>query len=170
MANDLRIREIDRESEAEIEIVAQRMRATLIEVEGEEIGMDLYTLAWLRQRVRWHLDHHMATAQVLLALDGQGEIIGHTIVRRESEAEGDTFGLFSTTYVVQHARRVGVGAALLDAGEHWMQSLALATSVTWTSATNGPLIRLYTRRGYRQTATHIHERTGTLMIKLERRL
>ena len=165
-----RIRPLDPGVEAEVEWVAQGMRATLIEVEGEAVGTALYDLDWLRDRVRQHLDGRMAAAQVLLAEDAQGQILGHTIVRRETHEDGEVHGLVSTTYVTPSARRQGLADALLAAGEQWMQSQHLPRSATWTSATNTALIRLYAKHGYAQTAQHDHVTTGTPMVRLERTL
>ena len=169
-SNDLHIRAIDPHSMAEIDLVAQRMRATLIEVEGEETGTALYSMDCLRERVLWHLNADLVQAQVLLAVNSQGDILGHTIVRREFEEDGSAYGLVSTTFVVPDARRSGVAEALLLAGEEWMRALGLGSSATWTSGSNHKLIRLYEKHGYCQTATHVHEITATRMVKLEKRL
>jgi len=168
--NDFHIRAIDPNSVAEIDLVAQRMRATLIEVEGEETGTAVYSMDWLRERVRWHLDSSQVKAQVFLAANAQGDILGHTIVRQEFEENGNSYGLVSTTFVAPDARRSGVADKLLQAGEDWMRSLGLGSCATWTSSTNLKLIRMYVKHGYRQTATHVHETTGTLMVRLERTL
>jgi len=164
------IRAINPLSVAEIDLVAERMRATLVEVEGEETGTDLYSMDWLRERVRWHLDSAQVAALVLLAENNTGVILGHTIVRREFEQDGREYGLISTTYVMPESRRLGVAEALLRASEEWMRNLGLGNSATWTSSTNLKLIRMYEKHGYRQTATHVHETTGTIMVKLERDL
>lgn len=162
------IRAINPHASEEINLVAERMRATLIEVEGEETGTALYSMDWLRERVRWHLDSQQVIAQVFLAVNDIEDILGHTIVRREFEEDGSTYGLVSTTYVTPGARRSGVAEALLQTRENWMEELGLESSATWTSSTNHKLIRLYEKHGYRQTATHVHETTGTLMVKLEK--
>jgi uncharacterized protein YqiB (DUF1249 family) len=60
MTNAFHLREIDPTSEAEIDLVARRMQATLVEVEREEMGLSLRSVPWLRDRVRWHLDTLMA--------------------------------------------------------------------------------------------------------------
>lgn len=164
----MQIREIDANSDDEIALVAQRMRDTLIEVEGQETGVALYTLEWLRDRVRWHLDPANSLAIVLLAVDAGDRIIGHTIVRRETGEDGKNFGLVSTTYVIPGARRSGVAQQLLTAGEQWMRQHAIPLAATWTSSTNTRLIGLYARNGYRQAAQHVHEVTGTLMVRLEK--
>lgn len=168
--NEIRIRPIDPNSEDEIDRAAQWMRATLIEVEGEETGITLYSLDWLRQRVRWHLDPACSLAAVLLAEETDGSIVGHSIVRRETDETGGRFGLISTTYVVPSARRRRIGERLLWRGEEWFQSQSLQRSATWTSANNTKLINLYEKNGYQQTATHIHETTGSVMVKLEKSL
>ncbi|MCA0175581.1 MAG: GNAT family N-acetyltransferase [Proteobacteria bacterium] len=160
------IRPLDPASAAEIDLVAQRMRATLIEVEGEAVGEALYTLDWLRERVRQHL---VPDAAVWL-LEVDGAIAGHTIVRRETDGAGHAFGLISTTYVLPAVRRQGHAAALLAAGEAWMQTQDLARSATWTSVTNTALIALYTAQGYREAERGTHPQTGTTMVRLARAL
>ena len=89
--NEIRIRPIDPNSEDEIDRAAQWMRATLIEVEGEETGITLYSLDWLRQRVRWHLDPACSLAAVLLAEETDGSIVGHSIVFGTGRTERRTF-------------------------------------------------------------------------------
>jgi hypothetical protein len=80
LRQNLDLRALNPADAAEIEQVAQGMRATLIEVEGEALGASLHSLDWLRERVRWHLDHPCAA--VWLALQGEA-IVGHSLVRAE---------------------------------------------------------------------------------------
>jgi len=145
------------------------MRATLVEVEGEQAGTAMYTLDWLRDRVCWHLDPGASTAQVMVAEDVHGDVLGHTIYRLEKPADGAAFGLVSTTYVMPHARRHGVAALLLSCAEAWFQEKGLSRAATWTSATNTPLLQLYERHGYVVVERAPNELTGTAMVRLERR-
>jgi GNAT superfamily N-acetyltransferase len=156
----MRIRPLDPASDEEIALVADRMRRTLVEVLGEARGTAMYTTDWLRARVRFHL---VPDREVLLAEDGDGVVIGHTIVRVEPD-EGPATGLFSTTFVAPEARRAGVASALLAAGEGWMRDRAMASAVTWTGDANTKLLRLYERHGYAVTA-----RTDE-MVRLSRAL
>jgi GNAT superfamily N-acetyltransferase len=142
------VRPIDPRSPAEIEIVAERMRQTLVEVLGEVRGTSMYTMDWLRDRVRFHLDPARSTAEVFLAED-DGRIVGHTIVRVEVEDGGRSMGLFSTTYVEPAHRRGGVASLLLERGEAWMRARSLGHAVTYTDEGNARLIRLYEKHGYR---------------------
>ncbi len=146
-----RIRPLDPTEDAEIELVATRMRATLVEVVDPDNGAAMYTMDWLRDRVRWHLNPDKCTGQVFLAARDDGHISGHTIVRAETTDDGRPFGLFSTFYVAPEARHQGLGGALLARGEAWMVTRGLVEAATFTAVTNRPLIALCEGRGYTLT-------------------
>lgn len=146
------VRPIDRHSDTEISLVAQRMRQTLVEVLGEDEGESLYSMEWLLQRVQWHLDPNQAVAEVFLAEDPQGTIVGHTIVRKEVNDCQREIGLFSTTYVEPDFRKTGVATELLEEGEKWILQQGLPSSETHTAQDNRKLINLFQRRGYAQFA------------------
>ncbi|KPV53797.1 hypothetical protein SE17_07510 [Kouleothrix aurantiaca] len=158
------IRPIDAHAPEEIQCVASRMRDALSEVEGAERGAALYTLEWLEERVRWHLAHPRAC--VLVAVDSEQQIVGHTIVRAEQDNDGPPYGLISTTYVLPAARRAGLAQRFLHLAEVWFRAETLASCCTWTSASNAPLIALYTRNGYAQWDAGPNDLNGTPMIKL----
>jgi GNAT superfamily N-acetyltransferase len=141
------IREIDRNSDVEIGLVAERMRQTLVEVLGEEVGASMYTMEWLVDRVKFHLDPDKCTGAVFLSVIDTG-ITGHTIVRLEIDDEFGEIGLFSTTYVIPEARRHGTAGMLLWAGEHWILAKGRSTAVTYTDTDNKPLQKLYQENGY----------------------
>lgn len=157
------IREIDPGSAGEIALVAERMRATLVEVLGEERAVAMYSIDWLVDRVRHHLDPARSTGAVFVAC-AEREIVGHSIVRVENDGGGASYGLFSTTYVAPEHRRSGVATALLERGEQWMRERALPLAATATSQANAKLIGLYEKHGYT-----IVLRAGE-MLRLEKRL
>jgi GNAT superfamily N-acetyltransferase len=143
------IRALDRSRQEEIELVAARMRDTLVEVLGEARGGGMYTHEWLVERVRWHLDPARSTGEVLVAdPEHGGPIIGHAIVRLDDDGEGRPIGLFSTIFVASQARRTGIASTLIQHGEAWMRSHGMATSVTYTDKDNGKLQALFRRAGY----------------------
>ena len=144
----VRIRELDPANGDELELVATRMRKTLEEVLGPEAGRALYTMDWLRERVRFHLDPARSTAAVFVAEDAHAGIVGHSIVRLERDDAGCSMGLFSTTYVAPESRRSGIAKELLLRGEAWMRGHGVTTAVTDTSDSNTKLIRLYEGQGY----------------------
>ncbi|NQU49728.1 MAG: GNAT family N-acetyltransferase [Planctomycetes bacterium] len=144
------IRPINRCSDAEILLVAQKMRQTLIEVLGEKKGNDIYSLEWLIQRVEWHLDCQQTVAEIYLAEDNQGTIVGHTIVRKDFNSNKRVIGLFSTTFVAPSFRKTGVATELLEEGEKWILEQGLLSSETHTAEDNLKLINLFQQRGYTQ--------------------
>ncbi len=156
------IREIDAHSASEVELVATRMRATLMEVLDPARGESMYTMDWLVDRVRQHLDgRHVG--QVFVA-EHDHTVVGHTIVRVEHDPDRGTHGLFSTVYVLPAVRRKSTARALLERGEEWMLERGMREAATWTATTNQPLHELFQRLGYA-----IVEESGE-MVRLWRRL
>ncbi len=164
------IRQIDPNVKAEIDLVAERMRLTLVEVEGEANAALLHNLAWLRERLLWHVHGQADLGRVLVATSANGEVIGHTLLRREFTEDKQGYGLFATTYVTPASRRYGVASQLLNAGEQWFLQHALTSAATWTSSTNSKLISLYKGFGYAIIESGNNEVTNTLMVKLARTL
>lgn len=113
----LRIRVLDPDAREETALVAKRMRQTLMEVLGDERGRQLYELDWLENRVRQHLDPNELAGQVFLSEDDDDTITGHTMVRLDKDAVGNSIGLFSTIFVLPGHRKAGVGRALIVCGE-----------------------------------------------------
>lgn len=141
------IRDIDASNEPEIELVARRMRLTLQEVVGPEEGEAMYTMDWLIQRVKFHLEPANCIGRVLLAEALGGEIVAHCILRIEADDEGE-FGLFSTFYVEPNSRRRGLAERFVAEGEAWFRQHGLTQFRTYTAETNVPLHRLMERHGY----------------------
>lgn len=143
------IRPIDRKSDHEVELVAARMRQTLVEVLGEERGGGMYTMDWLIARARFHLNQEACMGEILVAESSAGDNIGHTILRREQEDEGGgPYGVFSTIYVVPTHRRFGVASALIESGQEWFGGRGLSEFRTYTDEDNLPLIRLFEGKGF----------------------
>ena len=159
------IRPLDRCAPEELAQVADRMRLTLIEVLGAPVGADMYSIEWLRERVRWHLDASAVLGEVLVA-EIEGGVRGHTLLRIEVDENGERTGLFATTYVEPEWRRRGVGRALLQRGEAWLVAHDPSWLATHTSATNRPLIELFERQGYEI----VLEDTERGMVRLARRV
>lgn len=126
------------------------MQKTLVEVLGEERGKTMYSMAWLVERVRFHIDSDRCRGEVFIAeTEGARKFAGHTIVRIELE-DGQPFGLFSTFYVVPEFRRRLVATALIQRGEEWMKDRGLERAATDTSLTNDRLIQLCKKQGYKK--------------------
>lgn len=162
---EISIRKLNDGSTQEIALVADRMRATLEEVLGTEQGRTMYTMEWLINRVRQHIDGDLEGA-VFVAEDSTNTITGHTIVRSDIGRAGEIIGLFSTIYVVPAYRRQAIASQLIQRGEHWMQEHGLHTFATYTSVTNRKLIQLFAKHGY----AVVEENTEKAMVVIEKRL
>ena len=138
---------LDEHAAQELDLIAARMRATLVEVLGQQEGESLYSLEWLRDRAASHLDGTYPGAIFVARRRADAHSLGHVIVRQERDDDG-ALGLVSTIYVVPEARRSGVASSLLHAAHHWFDSRRLCRSATDTSQANLPLIRLFERFGY----------------------
>ncbi len=141
------IRPVDTTQDEELQIVAARMRLTLMEVLGEDEGSKVASIDWLSERARYHLDPTSCTGEILVA-DCAGKLLGHVIMRVDVDEQGESLGYFSTTYVDPPARRLGVADALLQAGEQWFKKQGQTRAITNTSEANTPLIQLYEKNGY----------------------
>ena len=141
---DTTVRPLDPSRQDEIELVASRMKLTLVEVLDRARADELFDDRQLVDRVHWHL--HEPRAEVLLVEVG-GEIAGHSIVRVEQEHDRE-IGLFSTTYVHPPFRRAGLASLLLADGERWMRRAGMTEAASYTDANNRKLIELYRRHGY----------------------
>ncbi len=140
------IRPLNPNSRDEIELVARRMRLTLMEVISEEEGEKMYTMDWLIDRVRFHLDPMKSEGQVFVAENESGEILGHTIVRVES---GE--GYFSTFYVAPEARGQSIATEFIKTGEAWMRERSMNIARTNTAKDNAKLQNLLFKFGYEIT-------------------
>lgn len=146
---NLRLRALDPARADEIALVAERMRATLVEVLGPDRGATLYTLEWLEDRVRAHLDPRQLDGLVLLAED-EREVVGHLLARLEPSAHPgvERTGLIATVFVAPAARRNGCAHALFEAGEAWLRARGAATLAYDTAAEHGAMHALLQARGY----------------------
>ncbi|MGN6527562.1 MAG: GNAT family N-acetyltransferase [Burkholderiaceae bacterium] len=169
------LRELDPACAAEREWVARGMHMTLVEVEGER-GGEIWNLDVTRARLGELLDPARHVSQVFLAVaddaaaPGGTRIGGHTILRLDRDDDGRRYGLFSTTYVDPPLRRLGLADRLIARGEACLRAQGMTDAATWTSSTNAKLIALYGKHGYAIDRSGAHGQTGTMMVRLARRL
>lgn len=144
----MKIREIDPQSETEIKLVAQRMRQTLVEVLGQQQGEAMYSMDWLIDRVRGHLDSNNTEGRIFLSENEDGEIIGHAIARID---HGSKFGYFSTIFVEPKARNNGIAHSLVNHVESWISGRCMPKIVYNTSEKHTAILNLFKSMGYEIT-------------------
>ncbi|MBY0413048.1 MAG: GNAT family N-acetyltransferase [Bdellovibrionales bacterium] len=140
------IREINPKSEFEIDLVAHRMQQTLIEVLGYEKGEAMYSIDWLRDRVKWHLDQSTNDGQVFLIENQDQEIVGHAIVRVDF---GSSFGYFSTIFIEPASRKNGLAKKLIKHVETWFKERKTPRIIYNTGTHHIAIIKLFESHGYK---------------------
>lgn len=139
------IREIDPAFECEVHLVAQRMRQTLVEVLGKERGESMYTMEWLIDRVRWHLDQTKTNGKVFLSENQKQEIVGQAVARIDFASD---FGYFSTIFVESKSRKCGVAKALISHVENWFLQNQISKIIYNTAQNHLAIIHLFESQGY----------------------
>jgi ribosomal protein S18 acetylase RimI-like enzyme len=85
---------------------------------------------------------------VLIAQDPEGTPVGFISLRVDRDAAGFPRGHVADLAVVEHARRMGVGTALMEAAETWASDRDLAMLGLDVWSTNDRALMFYRRLGY----------------------
>jgi GNAT superfamily N-acetyltransferase len=155
------IRDLNPSQHSEIELVANRMRSTLVDVLGKDKGESLYSIDWLINRVNEHIDMG-DKSKVILVESEKGIIVAHAIVRIDADEEGNEFVFFSTIYVLPESRKSGVASLIINTVDEWCVKKSLSRIIYNTATDNHRLIRLYEKHGY---SIILHDGD---MVKLEK--
>jgi ribosomal protein S18 acetylase RimI-like enzyme len=86
---------------------------------------------------------------VLIAQDAHSTPVGFISLRVDRDAAGFPRGHVADLAVVETARRMGVGTALMQAGETWVRERGLSMLGLDVWSTNGRALTFYQRLGYR---------------------
>ncbi len=142
----MRIREINPLAENEINLIAERMQQTLVEVLGSEKGEAMYSMDWLRERVRWHLDQRLTDGKVFLIENENYDILGHAIARVDF---GSSFGYFSTIFIEPNSRKKGLAKLLMNHVEAWFKDKQMPRIIYNTGTHHIAIINLFESHGYK---------------------
>jgi len=131
-----KVRPLNIKSESEKDLIAKRMRLTLIDVMGEEKGSDFYPSSFFKERLEWHLNLEDKCG-VLVCESEAKDILSHVIVRveKDSDIHYRPFGFFSTIYVVPKWRRKGIARLMINEVHKWCLERNLS-KVTYSTAIN----------------------------------
>lgn len=155
----VRVDSVAPEDDVSVELIARRMRLTLVEVLDEERADAMFEHDGLVERVRWHLDRVTPDRQAEVFMASvDGEMVGHTMVRVDV-VDGEELGLFATIYVTPPARRWGVASALVQAGEAWMVERKVVVAATYTDAHNERLLAFF--RDHKYECTRVDDEWAT---------
>lgn len=169
-----RIRDLDPGSECEIDTVTRMCMATVLdtipEFEHDEARarsfLPNFTFARMRDMIR--ADLPKSTHRFLVAVDGDGEVVGHSMISRKVTPDGRRYGYFFSRYVEPGHRRRGVAARLMEEALAWFGGYDWDHLLAHTHASNEPLRRLFERHGFRVAERH-DEPWPSLTLRLDRR-
>jgi ribosomal protein S18 acetylase RimI-like enzyme len=155
-----RIRELDANSERELDTVTRMCMNTVLDTipefahdeERARKHLPNFTFEQMREMIR--ADLHKPTHRFLVAVAEDGRIVGHSMFSRRKTPDGRRFGYFFSRYVEPAHRRKGIGASLMTQALAWFEEDRPDFLVAHTHATNEPLRRLFEQHGFRVVERH----------------
>lgn len=155
-----RIRDLDTADEGELDTVTRMCITTVLdtipEFEHDEERargfLPNFTFARMRDMIR--ADLSKPTHRFLVAIDGGGRIVGHSMISRKVDSRGERYGYFFSRYVEPEHRRRGLAARLMEEALAWFGAQDWDYLLAHTHAKNEPLQRLFLRYGFRIAERH----------------
>ena len=153
---EYRIRDLDERSDSEVATVTrwcmQTVLSTIPEFENseEKARSFLPNFSFDQMNAMFRADLLRPTHRFLVAVDLDGQLVGHSMISRKRTPEGEKFGYFFSRYVLPEHRRRGVGAQLMVEATSWFAEYEPAFLLAHTHATNAPLQRLFAAYGFRE--------------------
>ena len=92
----------------------------------------------------------------LIALDGDANIVGHSIVGLRTGEGDDRYGYFWSRYVLPAHRRKGLASRFMDEALTWFQQKGVKRAEVHIHLSNLALRKVFERKGFRP----IDRRTG----------
>ena len=92
----------------------------------------------------------------LIALDGDAQIVGHSIIGLRTGEGDDRYGYFWSRYVLPQHRRKGLASRFMDEALTWFREKGVQRAEVHVHLSNEGLRRVFERKGFRP----IDRRTG----------
>lgn len=125
-----------------------------------------FTFGQMREMIR--ADLSKPTHRFLVATDGSGRIVGHSMISRKVTAGGRRYGYFFSRYVEPPHRRRGVASMLMDEAMAWFDGYDWDYLLAHTHSSNEPLQLLFQGYGFRVVERH-EKPWPSLTLRLDRR-
>ena len=146
---DFTIRPLDPDSERELNHLCVFSMMTLWE-SRQEMRVDPASIEDFGYKAHRHLFRTAAAnpaQRCLIALDGEANIVGHSVVVVRS-LEGQRYGYFWSRYVLPKYRRKGLGSRFLRLALDWFSDQGVAWAEVHIHTDNATLRRLFEREGF----------------------
>jgi GNAT superfamily N-acetyltransferase len=92
----------------------------------------------------------------LVALDGDANIVGHSIIGLRTGEDDERYGYFWSRYVLPAHRRKGIASRFMDEALTWFKEKGATRAEVHTHLSNQGLRKVFERKGFRP----IDRRTG----------
>ena len=92
----------------------------------------------------------------LIALDGDANIVGHSIIGLRTGGEDKRYGYFWSRYILPGHRRKGLASRFMDEAFEWFQEKGVERAEVHVHLSNEPVRRVFERKGFKP----IDRRTG----------
>ena len=92
----------------------------------------------------------------LIALDGDAQIVGHSIIGLRTGEGDDRYGYFWSRYVLPEHRRQGIASRFMDEALSWFKEKGVKRAEVHIHLSNQALRKVFVRMGFRP----IDRRTG----------
>ncbi len=151
MPNLYEIRALDPRNPSELDTVTCFAVMTIWE-SRPEFRVDPRTLpgyGWTDTHARLKAGLRSEDNRYLVAVDGDGYIVGDSIVVIRHDQSGAKFGYFWSRYVLPRARRQGLATKFLADAESWFRSKRAGYAEVHIHTENQALRGVFTQRGYK---------------------
>lgn len=156
----IRIRDLDPESDAELDVVTRMCRRTVLEtipeLEGSEDKAQAvsgnFSYAQMNDMIR--ACSRNPAHRLLVAVEESGRIVGHSMISQKVDSEGRRYGYFFSRFVEPSHRRRGIATRLLAEALAWFEASDVEYLRAETHATNHALQALMLGAGFRVAERH----------------
>lgn len=150
---EILIREIDKDSEAELRLVTERCMSAILETipefDGDESqakkSLPNFTVAQIQQMIRNDFDDPLKRIVVATI---EGGIVGQSLYSIKKDDTGLVYGFCFSRYVDPDFRRKGVARELLADAIKWFQDRNATYIIAHTHTTNIKLQSLFKEFGF----------------------
>jgi ribosomal protein S18 acetylase RimI-like enzyme len=154
MTVDWIIRDLDKGSEEELDIITRLCMAAVLESipefqgDAEQARRYLANFTFDQMRAMIHGDFPKPDRRFLVAVGADGAIVGHIILTRKVDPEGRAHGYLFSCYVLPAHRRGGIAEALIADAEEWYRAAGLPYVAAHTHQHNVAILGLLDKRRY----------------------
>ena len=144
------IRPVDLADEAEVNTIASLSMLTILETlpEARRDPTVVPNFSISAMATMYRGDLGRADRRFWVAVDEDGQIVGHAIALLRTDDSGLLHGYSYTRYVLPGWRRKGIARALLQEAKRWWWAQGVVYVLAHTHATNHALQQLFLSEGF----------------------